>query len=247
MKRIFIAICLLISVQMISAQIITSRNMVVERKVIKKEYPHALKSGYRGFVEAAGTLDIDLVQDGIGFGFDVLTTHGYQCGNWFYIGVGAGFSAIQEQFGYNIAKTHYPKFSDTEYDYSYGFHEDAVMLYSLPVYLDMRLYMSRSRVKPFLGIKAGYSFGFNTKETDRTEVTCLREYCEEHDSEFEVFSTTKKYSGLYTQFGLGLECKHFDFSLNYSLRFLQKENPYRGGSEIDGKIGIVTVNLGVNF
>ncbi len=250
MKRLFLALCLLISTQVIFAQIITSKNVIVERTVITKDYPHALKSGYRGFVEGAGALSFYDVNPALGF--DVLTTHGYQCGNWFYIGVGVGFSGIQEILD-RAVETHLDRSGDyqTILDYSV----DTAMMYSLPIYLDMRIYMSRGKVKPFLDIKAGYAFGFNIVDKDRWETTCFRPNCPGHDSEFEVeYLETMKYSGLYTQFGFGLECKHFDISVNYSMRGNQRHivsdtDNVSGWDAFHNRLNyaILTLNLGVNF
>ncbi len=249
MKRIFIAICMLVSVQIISAQIITSKTMT-----IKKTY-YPLKSGYRGFVEGAATLNVAYSAN---VGFDVLTTHGYQCGNWFYIGVGAGFIGTGERVGFgNCTTTKHEQYTDyIQGHYIYGqkereeyenYESYSALLYSIPAYLNARIYLSKTKVKPFFDFKAGYMFSLNTKEVERydykIECDIPKDKCDfEHEEKSEV--RTISYNGIYGQAGFGLEAKHFDFSLNYSLRGLQW-----GGTRTDKdfNFGIVTVNLGVNF
>lgn len=91
----------------------------------------ARKTGYRGFVDGGYDFDVDGMGDGFGF----TTTHGYQFGGRFFAGVGAGFYLMD--FGYD------------SYDEDY---------YLVPVYAALRAYVLRSRVSPYVDLRAGYEF-----------------------------------------------------------------------------------------
>ena len=104
----------------------------------KKEQRRTLR-GYKGFVEVGvgATLhDFDYIGDGIageneptGFGIDVLTTHGYQLNNHFFLGGGVGITECTES---NMM---------------------------VPIFADMRINILNKRISPVIGFKWGYAVG----------------------------------------------------------------------------------------
>ncbi len=111
MKRIIFFVCALLSVQLISAQIITSAQVgKVEkiRKVWDKE-PH--EKGWRGFAEIAYTVDCNAHS-----GLELMATYGYQFNNWIYAGAGGGLM-VMGITGYYVEMEH----NGEEYDDSNAF------------------------------------------------------------------------------------------------------------------------------
>lgn len=97
----------------------------------------ARKTGYRGFVDGGYYFDVDGMCDGYGF----TTTHGYQFGGRFFAGVGVGI--------YRISAEQYSGYGSGSY------YED---YYLVPVYAALRAYVLRSRLSPYVDLRAGYEF-----------------------------------------------------------------------------------------
>ncbi len=133
MKRLLFIICTLLSVQIASAQIITSKSAVVQ-KVEKPSYP--LEKGYRGFVEASASW--------LGLPAQITTTHGYQINNYVYVGGGLGLM-ITSYYGSSVS-----------------IHKDKISV-AMPIYANGRFYCTKTKVKPFFDVKLGYVVPFYWK------------------------------------------------------------------------------------
>ncbi len=258
MKRLLFILCVLLSTQIVAAQIISQKIKTVKYvEKPKKEYPYAYKSGYRGFVEGALSLNFD------GYymtGFDVLTTHGYQCGSLFYIGAGVGILGTEECISKGI-ETHY---LDYGFNVNLQYQDESTILFSVPIYADARLYMSKTKVKPFVDIKLGYMLPLNSKK-HILEIICdipstdrySDHWSYSHDNDWYGHShyTTIRYNGLYSQIGLGIESKHMTFGVHYSMRGYKEEDYYYdvndNASFYDRRTRLnawtMTVNVGVHF
>ncbi len=136
MKRLLFCICLVLSVQIMSAQIITSKSTVVQKV---EKTPTLLEKGYRGFVDVAA--------GGIGyfptcFQFAISTTHGYQFNHWLYLGVGVELLGLQTRIKYKDA---------------YDEHWNHDLNFSLPIYANARFYLTQTHIKPFIDARIGYA------------------------------------------------------------------------------------------
>ena len=136
MRKITIfIIAVLLSVGAYAADNIAGMDSVKVAKLIAR---NTLR-GYKGFVElgmGATLHDFDYVGDGIandneptGFGVEVLTTHGYQFNNFFFLGGGVGVSECTET---NVM---------------------------VPIFADMRINVLNRRITPVIDIKGGYAVG----------------------------------------------------------------------------------------
>ncbi len=223
MKRLLLALCLLISTQVISAQIITSRNVIVERTVINE--PPTKKGSYRGFIEFA---------PGVSFGsekilaIDLLTTHGYQFNHWLFLGGGIGIVGTLEE---EII------ISDKEEE-----NKDAHMALSMPLYVDVRFYTAHAGVKPFFNIKLG---GLIPLNEFTTKLDPKSDYSERSN-----FIVVQKNGGFYSSFGFGIENRHFTWSITYGIRGIHSEYDTLSPSLVKPKTinpGVLSYNFAVNF
>lgn len=71
-------------------------------------------------------------------GFNLSTSHGYQINRWLYLGGGAGFEGIT--------------------------YWDSGMVMAIPVFADVRAYMTGTKVKPFFDVQIGYKISCNSVE-----------------------------------------------------------------------------------
>lgn len=233
MKRLVFCICLLMSVQIMSAQIITSSQVGTVEKVKnpqkpKKEFEKVpLEKGYRGFVEAALSLNI---LSGTVPGFDLLTTQGWQANNWLYLGAGTGLLGTG-QLNHSYLEHNYV--NNREYIDNYTL----ALTFSIPIFANVRFYVLDTRVKPFIDVKIGglIPIGPATAEVrefindGKWNTGCIISsgYSGYHYGTTEVMvpvgeSLYRKYdsrqSGVFFQFGFGVEYKRFDFGFNYVLK-----------------------------
>ncbi len=97
----------------------------------KKEQRRTLR-GYKGFVELGSIMDHATVfgwEDQRGHHFDLLTSHGYQFNNFFYLGGGTGVLA-------------YPQYGVL-----------------MPLFGNIRINVLNNRISPVIDLKGGYSVG----------------------------------------------------------------------------------------
>lgn len=222
MKRSIIIFATLILAQTLSAQIITSRSVVQEKKVTA-QYP--LKKGYRGFAEASMSINAG---GGNKLGFNISTIHGYQFNHWLYAGGGVGFEGTSglgfESYNSEIEK--------------------GVMLMTVPVFVDIRTYFTRTKFKPFLELQLGYKIACGSKEDTV------------YYSEESYYRHTYKSGKLHMSLGLGVEYKRLSLKLSYSLLpykitmtdyFMVDGHIYVYGYNQTPKTSLVCIGLGVNF
>lgn len=96
MKRFAIIVAAIFLAQTLSAQIITSRNIIQDRDTGR----NVLQKGYRGFAEGALMINPDIEYR---LGFNISTIHGYQFNHWFYMGGGVGLSGADMPHAHNVA------------------------------------------------------------------------------------------------------------------------------------------------
>ncbi len=239
MKRMLCFVCMLLSMQVLSAQIITSAQVAEvkkEKKVWDKE-PH--EKGWRGFAEIAYTIDAWGRS-----GMDLMATYGYQFNNWVYAGVGGGilmsgidgfyadlihlgtdwndyFVGIDkegEEYAYmrydnrNWDEITTPKYSENqEFDYH-------TVLFSLPLYANMRAFFLSTKVKPFTDIKLGGMIPLGSRELFYKQYTC-RHKGDHNYAECPSLTRAKyRYGGIYFQWGFGAEYRNYSLSFNYALK-----------------------------
>ncbi len=255
MKRLLYFICLLMSVQIMSAQIITSSQVgrVEKVKKSKKVFEQVpLEKGYRGFVEAAFNANCEKMH-GIGAGFDILTTHGYQINNWLYLGAGVGLIGTGQE-GYYRYVVHDAQGHFISYWLDGSVMEKQgrgykTMLFSIPLYANARFYVTNTKVKPFADIKVGGLISVGSKDLDFEYSTCHDEDCDGEEETYSQFTSQQK--GIFFQLGLGLEYKWFDFSVNYAVKgrhiseYRTKNIAYASYNVID--LLNFTLNFGYNF
>ncbi len=268
MKRLFIALCVLLSTQMLSAQIISSQSVTV-RKVEKERTYYDIPKGYRGFAEVAYSVNF---LDRMASGFDVLTTHGYQCNNWLFIGAGVGFIGTGHknyEGNISIEQHNYPTYNSpamrapkgsvgiTPDIYQHYEESQSHIALSIPLYANVRVYCSRTQIKPFVDLKLGGIIPLNSIITEEKSIDCVvGEYC---DTDHSTYSSAQKNGGFYGQLGLGVEYKRYALSINYALRGCKHESTHisqywnnsqpEQSTETSKSINpaILTVNFGVNF
>lgn len=93
--------------------------------------------GYHGVVEIGPSFVLS--GPGDGFGFDLSTSHGYDFNPHLFVGGGMGITYIQDAY----------------YIYDWLGYLDEVMI---NIYAEIRGYLLRSAVSPYLGLKLGPSF-----------------------------------------------------------------------------------------
>ncbi len=107
----------------------------------KEKSNFTYKKGYKGFLEIGGTAGITTYQHAsqtlVATG-GILTTHGYQCSSYFFIGAGLGLSYVHE---------------DNSYDYPF----------ILPIFIEMRLNLRNPNHKkntPYFGLRGGLDLAY---------------------------------------------------------------------------------------
>ncbi len=199
MNRLIFILCLVLGTQIVSAQIISSKQVTVRqpKKVEKpkREKYKEIEKGYRGFVEAGYSM-----HHGVGdilSGFDILTTHGYQFNNWVFLGGGIGIVGAQAESRYSG-------------EIGSAFEQPIKMLFSMPAYINARFYCSRTHVKPFIDIKIGDLIPLTFD--DRQWAYYSGDAYEGWSSgggQNKQHSVTCTNSGYYASLGLGLEYKRY--------------------------------------
>ncbi len=258
----FLMLCMLVGVQMLSAQIITSAQVgkVKKEKKVYAQEPH--EKGWRGFVEAAYSVDVYAHS-----GLDIVATYGYQINNWIYVGAGGGFMLSEvdglyadvshqeniyddflEQYGYGFIITRKDGTIETQSSYEYDRHsrgdgkcwqsiyqEDVEftngnvidntaynsILFSLPLYVNARFFMTSTKVKPFADVKLGGMIPLGTKELFYEKIICEVPANSHYNARKQCTSFTRakyNYGGVYFQLGFGAEYRKFSFSFNYALK-----------------------------
>lgn len=96
----------------------------------------AQSGGYKGMVHAAWMAQQE------DFSFEVLTIHGKQFNPYFFVGLGAGVDVFKD----------FQKYDDD------GHFEAETTEYSIPVFVDARMYLLKSRIAPYVDAKIGYAF-----------------------------------------------------------------------------------------
>ncbi len=288
MKRLLFCICTLLCVQIVSAQIITSKSALTREVQKNSLEKNPIEKGYRGFVEVAYTISATEYESyegsygndwdnsyffSTGHGFDILTTHGYQFNNWVFVGagiglIGSGVDAFYVKNFHNADDTRYSINKDgnqgsyidswalvnDNHVYDGDCNYNAVVI-SLPIYANMRVYMTRTKVKPFFDAKIGGLLSFRPKEVGYiTDVCNIKGKGSCYNCDYEYYHNERKYSGVYLQLGLGAEYKFLAFSVNYSLKgYKERENYCRHsstpGNDVDSGLdyGVFTFNIGCNF
>lgn len=133
MKRFLILLFCAAGTQLLSAQVITSSSLIVEKNASRYILPH----GYRGFADAG--VSVDLIQPEY-TGFDITTTHGYQFNNILFVGGGTGLLGNPL-----LAKT------------------SQRIAYSIPIFATVKTYITKTRIKPYVEFRAGYNIGLGYK------------------------------------------------------------------------------------
>lgn len=105
------------------------REVEEKRERTKTQFWSNLGEAYRGYADVGYGVGIGK-HDGSHFG--VSTTHGFEFGPYVYLGAGMGFN----------------------YYYNLPFDEKQ---FCMPLYLNSRFQLSKSRIAPFIDLKAGYS------------------------------------------------------------------------------------------
>ncbi len=252
MKRLFFAICFLLSIHSLSADIITVKSKrydtirqprveSLKQDSIKPPKPkkkinlvkHPIPKGWRGFAEGAMSINLSG-----GLGFDLLATYGYQLTSWFYAGAGGGLLGTAEYLEEETLSHLYDPQKAVYRDYSY------TMIMSLPLYGNVRFYCLPTIVKPYFDIKIGSMIPLHSRQVDFETYTLYKFGSIGYDEEY------IRFGGLYTQFGLGVEYKQYSFSFNYSIRNYRKV--YCKADQIvylerETNAWILTLNLGYNF
>ncbi len=236
MKRMLFFVGMLLSMQVLSAQIITSAQVAEvkkEKKVWDKE-PH--EKGWRGFAEIAYT-----VCAWGNSGMDLMATYGYQFNNWVYVGAGGGIlmngtdsyhvdaihknlSAYEvhgndgytENFSYGNYRRHWQHIA-TQKDRLYHW-SDRTVLFSLPLYANVRAFMLSTKVKPFFDMKLGGMIPLGSRELYYEDMTCEDTRNEYHEDCTAVTRAKYRYGGIYYQMGLGAEYRNYSLSFNYALK-----------------------------
>ncbi len=243
MKRILFAICFLLSIHSLSADIITAKSKrTITRKRVESSKQDTIKprkkinlvkypipKGWRGFAE--GAMFINLSSE---LGFDLLATYGYQLTSWFYAGAGGGLLGTAEYLEEETLSHLYDPQKAAYRDYRY------TMIMSLPLYGNVRFYCLPTIVKPYIDIKMGAMIPLHSRQVRYGGEIWDIEYDEKYI----------RFGGLYTQFGLGVEYKQYSFSFNYSIRNYREV--YRKTDQIvylerGTNARILTLNLGYNF
>ncbi len=294
MKRLLFCICTLLCVQIVSAQIITSKSALTREVPKNSLEKNPIEKGYRGFVEVAYTLSTteyesyegsdgtdwsDSYSFSTGHGFDILTTHGYQFNNWVFVGAGVGLigsgvhafyvenfhvngysskSYSTNKDGNRCGYVYYPDRNGLMRDGTFSVEGEEgefcynTVVFSLPIYANMRIYMTQTKVKPFFDAKIGGLLSFRPKEVGYIKEVCNDKSCNDH---YEFYHKERKSSGVYFQCGLGVEYKFLALSVNYSLKgYKEMENyrhyyDYTSQNRVDSGLdyGVFTFNLGYNF
>ena len=187
------------------AQVVISTTSINEKvkvenpKVKKDRWANPLQKGYRGFVEAGATFVFnEYLTDK---GFNLSTIHGYQFNHWLYLGGGVGFEGISHVWCSGIIMT-------------------------IPVFADVRAYMTGTKVKPFFDVQLGYKISCNSKT----------------DDSYRNF----KLGGLHASIGFGIEYKRLSVKLAYNLACIQEKSYSYSKHEPKNKSAFY-VGLGVNF
>lgn len=108
---------------------------VVEQRNLTELHMGYHERGYRGFFEISGVVGMTTDYGGGDKAVSMSTSHGWQISPYAYLGVGVGF------------------------DRHLGERQDITFF---PVFLDARMNILDTRISPYIGLRAGYSFGKNT-------------------------------------------------------------------------------------
>mgnify|MGYP000785304816 CR=1 FL=1 len=129
---------------------------------------------------------------------------GYQFNHWLYLGGGVGFEGISHVWCSGIIMT-------------------------IPVFADVRAYMTGTKVKPFFDVQLGYKISCNSKTDDSYR-----------------YSGHFKLGGLHASIGFGIEYKRLSVKLAYNLACIQEKGYKYSKYEPKNKSAFY-VGLGVNF
>lgn len=113
------------------------------------------QSGYRGILEAGYTMKMGEISTSR---IEITTSHGYQMNNRLFIGVGLGANL------YNGDGLYYKGVSPWANEKGSTLDSMNVSI-TIPVFVDFRVdFLDKGSVRPFAGVKAGYTMGFQASE-----------------------------------------------------------------------------------
>lgn len=224
-KLLFLFAFLLIGATAAEAQLI-SYSQTTRTKEKKKLKP--IEPGYQQTVALTAASDMD---EFISAG--VVYEGGYRFNNTFYLGVGVGFEyyvdVLNHQYWYSF-----------DGNSNYSVQEGCYMGdFSFPLYVTMRIYMSKKRFQPYFSILAGGKFGAGEK--------------------IEIGTTTKNFEEDYSTNSYLLEPGFgFDWrlsnkvALNFCVGYSLQCSPQFEGDKLRGKITYpsfspLTARLGLTF
>ncbi len=254
MKRILFIVCLMLGLQTLSAQIIQveTKTTTVDTTFLPPVEPpapeppkpkkkinlvkHPIPKGWRGFAEAAMSINFGTYDPSLGL--DLLVTYGYQVTTWFYAGAGGGLLGTAGHLWDQTLSHRYDPQKVAYRDYHY------TMIMSLPLYGNVRFYCLPTIVKPYFDIKMGAMIPLHSRQVDYGGEVWGNNGSIEYDEKY------NRHGGLYTQFGLGVEYKQYSFSVNYSIRNYRRV--YHKDDQVvylsrGTNASIMTFNLGYNF
>ena len=153
MKRIFILFVLCLIPLMAEAQLVKSSTMTVTKvqKVKEKKKLEPVQPRFQQSVE----FSLNVLNE-----FYISTKYiaGYRFNNWFFLGGGTGFSS-------NLFNNSYRHSHSLYYEPPIG-----DKLVSIPLFVHLRTYLTRSRVNPYIGLSAGGLL------STKVHVTCYYDY-----------------------------------------------------------------------
>lgn len=154
-----------------------------------------------------------------GAGGSFALNFGYQFAPSFAMGVGVGYQFAMTG---NVRYPYYLTIYDTDLMYT---TQSSAPMHSLPVYANLRLYMSDTKCQPFLDLKVGGIIGLKSSlvSIDRSYVSVGNAFYEQESQWYGVWDSwhqydeTAKMQGFYGTVTLGFTVRNFGIGLEAGL------------------------------